>query len=255
MLEKQHTRYVSDLREQFEGEHGVIPRMNAETQELKDAESRIIGASTNIARTANKSLAQVTGNGQFCYLMATIPVGQPNSPMQWQLAKLNSGPLPLDVCHVMIHENIQVKSAEDAERAIRVIADTQLGPLPPGKIKGHSGTQGFTTDIVVPEGSYYIQINTRNDYFYETLTIHPHVPGKGLETIEVRNQDWKVVHSEPYDHPDVEGCDYSLVEARNTVGLDSTPLSQEAITVNQSNPSFRDTTRSIHPRLGMRLAP
>jgi len=111
--------------------------------------------------------------------------------------KMNSGPLPLDVCHVLIHENFQIKSATDAERAFQVLFDEQLGPLPPGKIAGKSGTQGFGTNIVVPEGSYYIQINTRNDRFYETLTIHPNVPGKGLETIEVRNEQWKVVHSEP----------------------------------------------------------
>jgi uncharacterized membrane protein len=57
------------------------------------------------------------------------------------------------------------------------------------------------------------------------------------------------------DHLGVEGCDYSLDETRNTVGVDSTPLGQQPLTVNQSKPSFRDTARSVHSRLGRRLAP
>jgi hypothetical protein len=128
-----------------------------------------------------------------------IPVGKKdaNGVTQVELGKMNSGPLPLDVCHVIVREDIPIKSVQDAQRAMSAIADKQLGPLPPGKIKGHSGTQGFGSNIVVPVGSYYIQINTRNDYFYETLKMHPLIPGKGWETIEVRDKDGKVVFHEP----------------------------------------------------------
>jgi hypothetical protein len=142
------------------------------------------------------ALHQITGGGQFCYLMA-LPAGSANGRTVFGLAVMNSGPLPLDVCRVLIHDNSPIKSAADAERNFQVIVDRELGPLPPGTTQGQKGTQGFVTDIIVPEGSYYIQINTRNDRFYETLTIHPNVPGKGLESIEVRDQQWKIVHSEP----------------------------------------------------------
>jgi hypothetical protein len=195
-LEEQHSRYINDLREQFEGKNGVVPKINAETEQLKSAEGRIVALSNGIALTAKKSLDQITGNGQFCYLMATLPVGSQNGKAYFQLAKMNSGSLPLDVCHVLIHDNSPIHSGADAQRAIAVMVDEQLGPLPPGKTAGKSGTQGFGTNIVLPEGSYYIQINTRNDRFYETLTIHPNVPGKGLESIEVRDDQWKIVYSE-----------------------------------------------------------
>ncbi len=147
--------------------------------------------------TGNKSLAQETGNGQFCYLTAFPAAGTAKSRVVFHLMKMNSGPLPLDVCHVLIHDNAPIRSAADAQRAFEILYDQQLGPLPPGKIAGRSGTEGFGTNMAVQEGSYYIQINTRNDRFYETLTIHPNIPGKGLETIEVRDQKWKVVYSEP----------------------------------------------------------
>jgi hypothetical protein len=109
-----------------------------------------------------------------------------------QLHSHPNGPLPLDVCHVLIHDNSPVRSAADALRNMQSLFDAQLGPLPPGEVKGKSGTEGFGTNMAVPEGSYYIQINTRNDRFYETLTIHPNVPGKALETIEVRNERGKL---------------------------------------------------------------
>jgi hypothetical protein len=150
-----------------------------------------------ITETTNKSLDQLTGGGQFCYLMAIEPVRLNDGRLAFQLAKMNSGPLPLDVCHVLIHEDFPPKSAADAARLMNVIVDRQLGPLPPGKVSGTQGTLGFSTDIILPEGSYYIQINTRNNRFYENLAIHPNVKDKGLEDIEVRDQKYNLVYSEP----------------------------------------------------------
>jgi hypothetical protein len=156
-----------------------------------------------LINTANRSLTQVTGNHQFCYLMAMLPLGLKDNQGQplFPLLKMNSGSLPLDVCHVAIQKISPLTPGEDLARQaaenMRVLADQQLGPLPPGKVSGRSGTRGFGTNIVVLEGSYYIHINTRNDWSYETLTIHPNVPGKGLESIEVRNDQWKIVYSEP----------------------------------------------------------
>jgi len=110
----------------------------------------------------------------------------------FEVAKMNSGPLPLDICHVLVQRNLPIKSQEDAFRAMQVIVDRQLGPLPPGKDKG------FATDIFLPEGSYYLQINTRNNRFYETLTMHTNPI---LEEIEVRDEKWNIVYSESKKEP------------------------------------------------------
>jgi hypothetical protein len=136
------------------------------------------------------ALKEITGNGQYCYLMA-LPAGQGLA----QLMVMNSGPLPLERCFVIVHGNFPVKSAQDAESRMRPLDLRELGPVARGK------DQGITTDNVLPATSYYIQIITRNDRFYETLTIHSDYPNpqkhEGYETIKIRDEKWRVVYSSP----------------------------------------------------------
>jgi hypothetical protein len=43
--------------------------------------------------------------------------------------------------------------------------------LPPGT------DRGFLTDIFLPSGNYYVQIWTRNEFFYETMSISKNEAG------------------------------------------------------------------------------
>ncbi|MGC2363484.1 MAG: hypothetical protein WA555_00575 [Candidatus Sulfotelmatobacter sp.] len=189
-----HDKEQADARtEQLRKFNEIAGGINANIAADQQHFDATMSSMKRLVGTANKSLAQVTGNGQFCYLTPTgMPVSVGNKTM-FRLAKMNSGSLPLEVCHILVHENLQIKSEADAERAFQVLYDRQLGPLPPGKIAGVQGLLGFATDIIVPEGSYYIQINTRNDRFYETLTVGKAV-GKRLEILNARG---KIVYPEP----------------------------------------------------------
>ena len=56
--------------------------------------------SDRVIHTANESLRQITGNGQFCYLLP----GETVAPTTYQLDLWNSGATPLEVCHVVIFD-------------------------------------------------------------------------------------------------------------------------------------------------------
>jgi hypothetical protein len=60
-LEEQHKLYVNDLRQQFEGPNGVIPRMGEQAKALKAAESLIV---TQSSETIN----QFTGSESYAIL-------------------------------------------------------------------------------------------------------------------------------------------------------------------------------------------
>jgi len=144
-------------------------------------------------KLSSKALQQITGGGQYCYLEAE-PVGSGRIGFfVW-----NSGPLPLERCFVVIRENLTPKSAQDAVRQFQPIMVKELGPIAPGK------NRGMGTDIVLPASSYYIQIHTRNDRFYETLTVHTDYPngkkGEGFQSIKIRDDKGRLVYSYPEQH-------------------------------------------------------
>ena len=72
-LESQHTRYVSDLNEEFKGKNGVIPKLTEQTQQLKTAESRIVGLSS-------KALNEMTGADSYFYLMPNFAYPDSKQP-------------------------------------------------------------------------------------------------------------------------------------------------------------------------------
>lgn len=191
----QHDAYERSVRDSQNKQFQAILDQNQRdfSATLRKMQAEIDLSSKNMKLSQN-ALQQITGGGSYCYLMATVSVAT-NTGTSWELAVMNAGEYPLDICHVLIHKNFQPKSAQDAEQLMEVIVDQQLGPLPPGKTK--NGSEGFMTRIILPAGSYYIQINTRNDRFYETLTIHPDDKSKGLEDIEVRDQKWNLVYQQP----------------------------------------------------------
>jgi hypothetical protein len=61
-LEEQHKLYVNDLKQQFEGPNGVIPKIGEQAKALKDAESLIV---TRSSETIN----QFTGSESYAILM------------------------------------------------------------------------------------------------------------------------------------------------------------------------------------------
>jgi hypothetical protein len=193
----EHDREQAEVRERetksFEtianGISSAIQQNQQHFDKTLDEMQGISSLSAGALRLSSKALLEITGGGQYCYL-TSMPTGMGTI----NLVVMNSGPLPLERCLVSIHENVPIKSAEDAERNFRPLVFKELGPVSPGP------KQGITTGIILPIGSYYIQIYTRNDRFYETLTVNPDYPrdaSKGYETIEVRDDKWKLLYSQP----------------------------------------------------------
>lgn len=173
-----------------------IKHSNTENQQHFD---NTMASMKNLMSTAKSSLAQITGNGEFCFLTATpaippfVTPSLSNGPPMYVLAKQTSGTLPMDVCHV------RVTNQKEPDVLLRAIYDEELGPLTPTVTLGKNGPieHFITTNMVLPEGSYYIQISTRNARFYEILNLHSNVPGKGWQTIEVHNEQWKLLYHVP----------------------------------------------------------
>jgi probable HAF family extracellular repeat protein len=57
------------------------------------------------------------------------------------------------------------------------------------------------------------------------------------------------------DHPGVEGCDYSLVDASATARISPAPIMQDSTTAGQNNPELRGEANPMLHRFGRRLAP
>jgi hypothetical protein len=163
--------------------------------------------SRNAVILSSKAVREITGGGQYCYLMAL-----PSAPGIAGIYVMNSGPLPVERCRVIIQRNIPFKPSvqnpktpeefeklrqemqSHADLTLRPIASKELGPIAPGKKPGEG--EGLLTDISLPVGSYYIHIITRNDRFYETLDIHPNEK-TGYESMEIKDQTGKVIYSSP----------------------------------------------------------
>jgi hypothetical protein len=128
-----------------------------------------------VMNTAQKSLDQVTGNRQFCYVEVHTYFRTATQPETYHLRKMNSGPLPLDVCHIVVRDE-----------GFQKIFEGDLGPVPPGK----DWLVQNVTSIVLPRpGKYHIEIFTRNDRFVENLSFDP----GGSQKVEVRNLHGKVL--------------------------------------------------------------
>jgi hypothetical protein len=163
---------------------------------------------SGIAGRINETLNQVTGGGQYCFLIAF-----PWWKDQMQLSVINSGQVPLERCGVRILKNVRKpptpKSFEEALKLSKPILVRELGPVVPGKtqLSGEhpSATSTLeipltmrTTDIILPYGSYKIYITTRNDSFSEILTILPNTASgknnkEGFEHIEVKDEKGTVL--------------------------------------------------------------
>lgn len=151
----------------------------------------LVKSTGRVARTTQESLAQVTGNGQFCYLMA---ITRPGADVQklglLPLYKMNSGRLPLDECHVMVSYN----TPDDPARNSQILFNEDVGPIPPRNLGG-TGDR-LRTNISVKAGPYFIEIHTRNNRFFETLILDSTL-NMYSQKIEVRNQEGRVVYSFP----------------------------------------------------------
>lgn len=163
---------------------------------------QLAGLSRQAITLSSNAVQQVTGGGQFCYLQPMISLGTADGKAWFQMAVFNSGPLPLPVCHVDIHDVSQVKNSGFAgvDRALLVMVDQELGPIPPGKPSGgNAGSPyGRSVDIRLPEGSYHILISTRNDQFFEDLTVRAEGDKQaGPKDMVVHDWNGKVIFPEP----------------------------------------------------------
>ncbi len=164
-----------------------------------DKMKHLVSSAQHISSTTQEALNQLTGNGEYCFLSARRVVGRDeHGKLLVEVMVANPGPLPLDVCHVRVRYDGLVMSVEDEKRMFVAIADEQLGPMPPGKIPGKKGYRGQMTNIVLPEGDYWVNIETRNDRFYEALKIDAAANGVTVtNSIKVQNDRGKVVYREP----------------------------------------------------------
>ncbi len=148
---------------------------------------------------SSNALQQITGGGQYCYL-----VGLPIGPGLIALGVVNSGPLPLDRCSVVVRHK-EAPSAHSLEEAVKTfeppLLTREFGPLPPGETihPSRGFTLRFSTAVVEPlYDSYKVEIHTRNEDFTESLTVPPEVvAGQNkdkFERIEIRDTKGKRIY-------------------------------------------------------------
>jgi hypothetical protein len=116
-LEAQHNKYVNDLRQQFEGTNGVLPKIGEQTRELGVAESRIIGLS-------RETINQLTGFHSYAYLGYV--------PGQGFLAFVHRGRHPLYGVSARIIDLQQMKETNNLEGFTVSVGDM---------IRGHANIQ------------------------------------------------------------------------------------------------------------------
>jgi hypothetical protein len=106
------------------------------------------------------------------------------------------------------------KSFEDALELSRPLFVRELGPVVPGKSRFSGSSKAdfteSTTDIVLPPGSYKIEITTRNNTFSETLALTPStVPRQdkkdAAERIEVTDEKGRVLFRGNYEVSEDKG--------------------------------------------------
>jgi hypothetical protein len=161
-------------------------QFEATTADMK----QLMHSASYIALTAKQSLDQITGNHQFCYLSSErLGNGQIG------FLVMNSGPLPLERCYVVIFDNPSSipKTPEEREKLFVPLVARELGPVLPGP------NQMMGTAIVLPCCSYRISIFTRNDRFLETLTVNPDYPtnSRSFENTTVMDDKGRKVHVYP----------------------------------------------------------
>jgi hypothetical protein len=155
----------------------------------------VIREEGKIAQKTNQSLQQLTGGGQYCYLSAYSVEdkyslrSQPKLAGKIDLFVSNSGPIPLERCLVTIRNSTNREALDRTKGFISPLIFREVGPVPPA---------GTTTEtgITLPRDTYYINILTRNDAFFEILTIHSESEMKTdgrFESIEIRDKKGKAL--------------------------------------------------------------
>ncbi|HXM98334.1 MAG TPA: hypothetical protein VN982_07665 [Candidatus Dormibacteraeota bacterium] len=190
-LDQLREQQKEEFNKTAEGLKAAIDKSNRIFARTEQGFQAVIKREQDIANVSNSALGQITGGDQYCYLEALFGGGG-----SAQLAVMNSGPLPLQRCHIVLSEikTTPPVTPQDWDNLMRPLVIRELGPLSPGK-------KGVMTDIVLGGGTYYVQIQTRNAEFYEFLVIHGDFPNpqkkEGLATVEVRDSQWKLVYSSP----------------------------------------------------------
>src|SRR5712692_1429150 len=188
-------------REQRQAREEELERSKSIADDIKtslEKMEKIVDLTGKAVYFSSNTLQQITGGGQFCYLM-----GFSAGPELIGLGAVNSGPLPLERCDVVVTKNTAKPTPKSLEESLKTLEPPLLskeyGPVPPG-VTIHP-TKGFSLEIsgavVVPRfDSYKIDIHTRNGHFTETLTLSPNefIGDSGSERIKIIDSRGKQVY-------------------------------------------------------------
>jgi hypothetical protein len=146
-LESQHKLYVEDLKQQFVGPHGVIPKLGEQAKDLKAAESLIV---TQSSETIN----QFTGSESYAVLMYV--------PSQTFLAFVHAGKYPLYEVSARIADLDQI-------RTNLVGVTVSVGDM----IQGHANTEPIPAGIPTSGDHFNANIffTARNGDWTELLRV------------------------------------------------------------------------------------
>jgi hypothetical protein len=146
-LESQHRLYLSDLKQQFEGPNGVIPKLGKQTEALEAAQSLIVAKSA-------ETIGQVTGASSYAVLMYL--------PGQGFLLFAHEGKYPLYGVSARIVDIDQVRTNPSG---IRV----NVGDM----IQNHANTESVPSSIPISGDHFNANVffTARNGDWAELLRV------------------------------------------------------------------------------------
>jgi probable HAF family extracellular repeat protein len=138
----------------------------------------------------------------------------------------------------------QVAVAYSINASDQVVGDLFANSIPIAAFLSEDGGPVVDLNTLIPPGSglQLFEADQVND-LGEISAEGPDVNGNNHVVVLIPCDE---------NHPGVEGCDYSLVEARNTAAVGPLPFGQQAISPNQQKGPFRHIGNGMIHRFGVR---